>query len=578
MQPQLTETKLANSAAPGQRQGAFDRMRLRPRLLRLLPGLVVVASVAVVYQNSCNGPFIFDDIRAIRDNPRIRRLVPDRVVTPTVERTALAGRPVARLSFAINYALGGLDPWGYHLFNVMALALAALVVFGVIRRTAGGPRVSSPRESEATGTAMAVAVLWSVHPLLTGPVDYLVNRTELLMGLFMLMTLYCVMRGSASRQATRWYLLAVVSCALGMGCKEVMAAAPLVVLLYDRTFLSSSFSVALRRRRGLYFGLACTWLLLAALVMSTNFRVKLGAGFPRFTPWEYALTQTEVLVHYLRLAFWPQPLVLDYLDWPIAIWSPRLVLCTATVLFLVALTAVGVWRRTWWGFAGAWFLLILAPTSSFLPLLGEVAAERRMYLPLIAVVLVAVVLARRGLDSLLARRPVSAGFRRWLPSLLVVLAAVGLGAAASNRNESFRSALVIWSDTATKRPNNYGALTEVGCALAEEGKVQQAVPYYLRAIRLRPDYSFAHANLGVALLGEGRLRDAEAELSEALRLNPELPEVHYNLGLVYAKLGRFDEAIKQFEESLRLAPELTLGREMLQRARMARRASGSPSH
>src|SRR5262245_31275448 len=232
---------------------------VEPRTLhRLIPILLIVAGVAA-YQNSFGGAFFLDDHTAIRDNPHIGELWPPWAWRPRGEST-VAWRPIASLSLAVNYALGGRRVQGYHAFNLAIHVLAGLVLFGVVRRTLMGERLRERYGRQAPWLAMAIALIWLVHPLQTESVTYVVQRTELLMGLFFLLTLYCVIRADSSPHRMSWFLGAVLACALGMGSKEVMVVAPLVVLAYDRVFLSKSFSELFRARGAVYAGLAATWI------------------------------------------------------------------------------------------------------------------------------------------------------------------------------------------------------------------------------------------------------------------------------------------------------------------------------
>jgi len=313
--------------------------------VKLLPLLLIAAGLAVYY-NSFDGASFFDDHPSIRDNPRIRRLWPLWEAMSWPVPGAIHGRPVAALSLAINYALGGLRVWGYHAFNVTIHILASLALFGIVRRTLIGTRFRDRVGPDAPWLAMAVALIWLVHPLQTESVDYIVQRTEGLMGFFLL-TLYCVVRGAASSRQRGWYAGAVISCALGMGSKEVMAVAPLTVLLYDRAFLARSFREALRVRAALYAGLAGSWLVPAALVASGAHGESAGFGLS-VTPWEYARTQAGVMIiHYLRLSFWPRPLVVDYYDWPVARTAAVVVPAGALVIGLLAATLWAARRRPW---------------------------------------------------------------------------------------------------------------------------------------------------------------------------------------------------------------------------------------
>ena len=220
---------------------------------------------------------------------------------------------------------------------------------------------------------------------------YIVQRAESLVGLFYLLTLYCFIRGATSNRRRPWYAVAVLACLLGMASKEVMVSIPLIVLLYDRAFLAGSFRRAWRRRYGVYLPLASTWLLLAWLVIATGNRggsAGFGAGIGS---WAYLCTQFGAILHYVRLCFWPHPLLFDYGQDTVPLTLA--ILPDAILVALLGLaTLVALWRWPKIGFLGAWFFAILAPTLSVLPVATQVVAEHRMYLPL-AAVLTAVALA-----------------------------------------------------------------------------------------------------------------------------------------------------------------------------------------
>src|SRR6266403_1569474 len=206
------------------------------KLARVYP-LLIVAAVLLAYGNSFSGPFIYDDLTSIPENLHIRHLWPlwDTLQAP---HTTAEGRPLVCLTLALNYALGGLEVWGYHAVNLATHVFAAIVLFGIVRRTLDGPRLGGRFGPYASGLAAAVALCWAVHPLQTESVTYIIQRTESMMGLFLLLSLYCVIRGHDSPRRSEWYATAVVCCALGMGSKETMGIAPIIVLLYDRIFLA----------------------------------------------------------------------------------------------------------------------------------------------------------------------------------------------------------------------------------------------------------------------------------------------------------------------------------------------------
>jgi tetratricopeptide (TPR) repeat protein len=447
------------------------------------------------------------------------------------------------LTLALNYALGGTDPRGYHAFNLAVHALAALTLFGLARRTLRRTRYAP----EALPLALAVSLLWAVHPLLTESVTYVVQRAESLMGFFYLLTLYGFIRSVESAAPVRWQIFTVVACLLGMATKEVMATAPLVVLLYDRTFVAGGWSAALRARWKFYAALAATWLLLGWLVLGAENRggtAGLGAGD---SPWTYALTQSRAIVHYVRLALWPSPLVFDYGTAQITRLGAALPF-VAIVLALLAAALIALRRWPAAGFPGAAFFLILAPSSSFVPIAVQPMAEHRMYLPLAAVTALAVLALHHWLRR--ASRPVFAA---------LVLA---LGMATIARNAAYRSPVALWSDSVAKFPASARAHDQLAEALAAEGRVAEALPHYEEAIRLEqsaPDSGRTllgqfHINHGNALLAAGRTSEAMHAYDRALAFAATEMLAHYNLGCVLLETDRLDEAGRQFVQVLKLDP------------------------
>lgn len=539
---------------------------------RTLPSVLLTVAVAAAYLNSFHGAFLFDDVYHIIENERIRRVLPP-------WHLFAVERPLVEFSLAVNYSLGGLNPWGYHAFNLAVHLLAALTLFGVVRRTL------SQVGWGGTGSAWAVALLWAVHPLPTQSVTYVIQRGESLMGLFYLLTLYGAIRAAQSSRRLCWYGAAVAACALGMASKAVMVTAPVMVFVYDlvasrrgrRTAQKDPpetgnnpvasapgcdgppFDVALRRRWGLYFGLAVTWGVLWACGVTGEVldpmaqRSHVGLGYHGTTPLEYAATQTGVILHYLRLSFWPVRLCLDY-DWPVASTLGAVVPPGLVIVALLSATAWGLIRRSWLGFAGAWFFLILAPTSSFIPI-KDPAFEHRMYLPLAAVVAVVVIGGQIALKNILRRLSWSGNATRTTQGGLVVVVAMLVGHGTYQRNKDYQSELVMWGDVAAKRPHNARAHVALGNALLARNRVDKAIAAYREAVGIRPDLADAQCALGMGLAKKGALDEAVAAYREALRLDPNLPQAHYNLANALGRQGKTDDAVHAYRESLRIQPQ-----------------------
>jgi tetratricopeptide (TPR) repeat protein len=509
------------------------------------PIAVLVVALCAAYANSFHGPFIFDDAPSIVENPSIRSLEFPGVLTAPSSALTTTGRPVVNLSLAINYAVGGLSVEGYHVTNLALHLLAALALFALLRRTLLLPALSEKLGPAASELALVVALLWAVHPLQTESVTYVVQRAEALVGLFYFLTFYCFLRGATTAQNRGWYAAALTACVLGMASKEVMISAPFLLLFFDRTFIAGSFEESWRRRRGLWLALGATCLLPVLLLETTDNRDG-SAGFGLgVTSWEYARTQFGFILHYLRLAFWPRPLVLDYGRY-IASSPAEIVPSAIGVLVLLGATAVALVRRPKWGFLGAWFFGILAPTSSIIPLPGQTAAEHRMYLPLAAVV-VSLVLA---VYSVALER----GWRSSWSRALVLVVAAALGWGTYRRNEDYQSELALWDGAVKNRPLNDRAYLTRGSVYWTMGQRAAALRDYDRCIALNPREAKAYVGRGNVYIDLGRHDDALRDYDTALRLHPNLADAHDGRGEVLAFKGQLDAAIEEFNRAIALNP------------------------
>jgi tetratricopeptide (TPR) repeat protein len=339
-----------------------------------------------------------------------------------------------------------------------------------------------------------------------------------------------------------WYGLCVTACALGTASKEVMVSAPLMVLLYDRTFVSGSFREAWRRRWPLYLALASTWILLGCLLFFTGSfgNAVINAEMNGTGWWEYLLTEPGVILYYLRLAAWPYPLCFDYYGWSFAGTGLSILYPMLVIAILLGATAWTCKTNSAWGVLGAWFFLILAPSSSFIPT-DSLAYEHRMYLPLVAVVVLAVM----GIHALAGRRTV----------IVTAGLTVTLGFLTTQRNEDYSSDVSIWSDTVAKRPDNVRAQYDLGNVLTEAGRTAEAIDHYQQALRIKPDVAKIHSSLGNALLQGGRIDDAIGHYEQALRIQPNYVQARYNLGNVFLQEGKVSDAIGHYEEALRIKPD-----------------------
>ncbi len=501
----------------------------------------------LVYRSALFTPFIYDDHSAIVENPNLRSLRPLRDSLAAPRDTPAAGRPLVSFSLAVDHALFGLDPRGYHATNLAIHGLGALALLGLVTRTLRLPVFAGRFAASAGGLGLAVALVWLVHPLQTEVVNYAIQRSESLMSLCYLLTLLASLRAG---RTPGFAIVAVAACALGMAAKESMVTAPLAVVLYDLAYREGTRAEVARARAPLWAGLAAGWVVLALLWAGAPRGNSVGTGLG-VTPLQWALNQAEVVVHYLRLVIWPVGLVLDYgLPRPLGPADVR-----AELVGLAALLAGVLWlfvTRPRVGYPALFFFLVLAPTSSVVPIATEVAAERRLHLALAGPISLAVV----GGLVLLTRA--FGGRSPRLGLALLALLVGGLGLLSHRRTLEYRSEASIWATVTERAPDNYRAHYNLGTSLGAEGRLAEAESALRHALAIEPGHLRSRYNLGVVLAMQGLSEPAIRELEAALVLDPGDPAAHQSLAILLQARGERSRAAEHYRRALERDPGRTV--------------------
>jgi len=510
--------------------------------MRALAALVMVLVTTGIYAGRLGGPFLFDDVSGIVDNPSIRSIAS--ALTPP-DNTPLAARPLPNLSLAVNYAVAELKTSGYHLLNLALHCVNAVLAFALVSGLLSRGRFPRRVRERSFVLGFVAAIVWAVHPVAVEVVLYAVQRTELCVALCYLATLWAVVRSHDARFPQAWYAIAWVACVAGMASKEVMVTAPVLALFLDRAFLSGSFGEALRRRRVLYAGLALGWVVLALLQVGSP-----RAGSITPPSLHYLAAQSEIVPRYLLAVLTAHGNVLDYgmLVAGQTYGNAFTYLFTGT---LVVAALVGTFTHPRLGFVGAWVFGILAPTSSFVSLLPEIGAERRVYLPALAVVLVVVLAVHAVVDRATSARR---GAASALAVVLVAVVLVTLGARSRARTEAFASVHSFWETAALERPRNPRAHYNLGEAYREGGDIGKAAAAYEQALAVHPDYRKALVNLGGALVRLGRPAEALEPLRRAVELSPGSFGAHYNLATALIRSGDLSGAEIHLERAVEIDP------------------------
>lgn len=496
--------------------------------IRLLAAIVALVATIAAYLPSMQGPFVWDDLSEIADNPAIRTLLP--LWRPLFEGGDLPHRPVPYLTFAGNYAFGRLlaaagiiasplDTLPFHVVNVAIHLLNGWLLYWIVCRvlvlrgeswhegnpvaSAPGFLGSGPRLGSASVPLLAwlAATLWLVHPLESQAVSYIYQRIELLAACASLATLAAFLRAATAPRPLPWGAAAVGACAIGMGCKEWVVVMPLVVLLADRAFLASSWHDVFSHRGAWHAALFATIPIALVIVAAQRSRYP-EAGFTAWQSFVYAVNQPAIIFWYLsRLVLpWGQSLdhggVLRLEPFGRDAW---LFVPAAITLAAAGWAAWNFSRRPTACFAILSFLLLLAPTSSLVPV-QDACVEHRMYLA--SAIPIAAVVAVVGGRLITAGRLVhlvAAGS-------LAVLVLTGVTFA---RNTVYRSAVSVWQDAAMKNSGSSRSLSRLGAELSKLDRHADALRACEAAVKKNPANPVPFAALAAALLNAGRPADAE---------------------------------------------------------------------
>ncbi len=460
-----------------------------PRWLCVLTLAILPIATFVLYSQALAGPFVFDDGTSVVHNLAMQFRIWSILLT--------SNRPLSNVSYAINNVLGGSSPWGFHLGNVLLHAGNGLLVYALVRLILQLPRLGTPH-GDSHWAALAVSALFLVHPLQTEVAAYISSRSDVLAALFVLSAMNCVALSLRWHGLPRWSTAARVVAAacvlLGVLSKESAAVAPLLLFLLDWAAAGRRATTVLRANWVFYAVLGAGWAVPALVVLShPEYALSAGFGFSRFTPLEYLYTQAGVIVHYLQLTVVPYGQVLDY-DWPLArtLMAPG-VLLPGCVLLLGLVATLRCWRRRpLYGLCALWFFINLAPTSSLVPI-ADVAAERRMYLPILGVLgllaLLVADLARYVTRERRARSGVVAGSLALLAGLAVSTCVL----LTWQRNLLWRVPERLWQDSLTRAPGNPRIHANLGTIYANEGRLKLAREHLEKALELVEEGRSVHA-------------------------------------------------------------------------------------
>jgi len=537
--------------------------------------LLILLVSCGVYLNSLGNRFVFDDHSIVDQNPLIRDLRNagrffGSSYWPESEGGAKKGlyRPLAMFSYALDYAVWKLNPFGYHLFNTLVHSLNCILLFLIasflLRRYGGGLY-------EPDRAAAAASLLFSVHAVHTEAVTGIVGRAELLAGVFFLTAFLLYIKG-------RSYPLSLACFGLALFSKETALTLPVMIVLYDMFFVCGFRMKDMKKKIPAWTPYAVVLLCYLAIRISV-----LGGLGPKGASNVFCgeplgvriLTMAKVFAAYVGLLFYPVSLCIDRRDFMLArsLAQPVVMISFIVIFSVIAALFLFFRRSRAASFALAWFLVALFPVSNIIPT-GILVAERLLYLPSMGFCMLLALAMRKN--------------EKAVPYLLVGIILFH-SALTVRRNTDFRDDFTLWQRTVEKFPsnfvahNNLGALyyvtgrfddaireykttiklkpdyaeayNNLGFAYKKKGMMQMAMEEYKRAIAVKPDYAAAYNSLAFAYYEEKDYENALLQYENAIRHDPSLPEAYNNRGLLYWDRGEFDRAIGEYREAVRLQPD-----------------------
>lgn len=485
--------------------------------------------------------------------------------------------PITWLSLGLNYVLGGMQPWGYHLGNLLIHAANATLLFVVAGRLLAAASASSSTGSDGVSRAgdrssgheaevavtlgaVTAALLWALHPLRVESVAWITERRDVLCGFFYLLAVIAYLQGATRERALsgRWLAASLVAFTVALGSKAMAMTLPLTLLVldvYPLRRLQLGWPTLVREKLG-HFALAG----IGALVAS--WAVTRGAGWTSYDDYgigaRLAMTGYSFWFYPWKLV-WPESLSPLYeLPARIRLLDARFFWPTCGVVAVTALLLLG--RRRFPGALAAWLhsIIVLAPVSGIAHAGHQLAHDRYSYLSGLGFA----VLAGAGVTWLAGQRA-RGRVSRWVAAstlTAVALALAGLGAGTWVHARIWLDSESLWQAAITADPACALCHQKLGAVLQAAGLHREAEVQLTRAIALRPDRPTGHNSLGAFFADRGRLVEAEAELREAIRLMPRYSEATANLGALYARQRRYAEAIPLLRRAVALAPELDTAR------------------
>ena len=533
--------------------------------------LVILLLILVAYSNTFHASWHLDDYANIlRDSHlHLTNLTPGSIWNSLFQPTGNAQRlfrPIARLTFALNWYGGGDSVFGYHFVNLILHWITACFLFFTCKSLLRFvPDVNA--KTHAYGIALLATLLWCLNPIQTQAVTYIVQRMALMAGLFSIAAMFFYVKGrqSGGSRAALCYTAVVLCFLLAIGSKENAVILPLSLLLVELCFFQDMNFLRKHRLMGFAAGGVCVVLSICFIVYLLKdgpfFGILKGYSGRPFTLGQRLLTEPRIIISYLGQIFYPAPWRLSIEHEVVvstSLWHPWTTLPAILLLGLLALSGLAQMKtRPFFAFAILFFLLNHSIESTIIPL--ELVFEHRNYLPSMFLFVPIVIAAITIMKFCITRIRISRSFFLALAGSVLILAITG----TYMRNMAWESEKTLWEDALSKYPNSGRAYHNLAWGFYQKkGLYDQAIAYYRKALDVSGEHSsrqiaFTQLNLGLLLMQKGDLTAAAHHFKQAYTSYPSFPRPLYFYAVALSASGRHSEAAKVFDDLLKRYPRWT---------------------
>ncbi|HPQ28487.1 MAG TPA: tetratricopeptide repeat protein [Desulfobacteraceae bacterium] len=531
----------------------------------LIAVLAIFVLGIIIYSNTFKTPFVFDDADSITGNRYIRltSLDPESLIDAGFKSPA-SKRPVANISFALNYYFGRYNVTGYHVVNIIIHLLngilvyfLALTIFGQVFHSRATPPTlnSSLLTDNSSNSSLLIlicslfsALIFTAHPIQTQSVTYIVQRMNSMAAMFYLLSLLLYIKGRMALTNTKKLILLVaclVSWIMALGTKPTAVTLPFIIFLYEWYFVRDLDYAWFRRQIPYLVGIVIFVFILGYIYFNGNpfERVISGYKYREFSLGERLLTQPRVVLFYISLILLPLPGRLNLLHSFYISHSLTDPITTLPAITIIAgIIGLGLYlarKNRLVSFCIMWFFINLFLESSFVQL--ELVFEHRLYLPMFGFALIVPYLLFRFMS-----------FRRSAAFSVLICIVLFFSICTYARNNTWRDKTTLWTDVISKNPYTNRGHNGLGLALLDKKRFEEAVEHFSKALEIKPRDSMTYNNLGNALLAMGDVDSAINRYRRAIDLKPEYSEAHNNLGLALGRKGDYSSAIRHYLEALRI--------------------------